>query len=109
MTTDQQFIFNRALSNVRGSILRPRTIDAALISMGMNITGPIVEFSEKNPDTPESIKWKNDIYPRLMDEAKNIMKIKNKISDNESEWKAELEKFIIPLEEYSNWYFKNDV
>ena len=104
MNEDQKFIFNRSLYNVRETILRPRTIDAALISMGMNITGPIIELAKKFPDMDECIKWSNEVLPLLMEEANLIMKNKNSIKNDEEKWKNELEKFIVPLEEYSAWF-----
>jgi predicted choloylglycine hydrolase len=32
------------------------------------------------------------------------MKKKNSIKNDEEKWKNELEKFIVPLEEYSAWF-----
>ena len=104
MTEQQKIVFNRSLYNVREAILRPRTIDAALISMGMNITGPIMRITEDYPNMEESIKWNNYVYPVLKRAAEAIMRTKASVENDEVAWKAELEKFIVPIEDYASWY-----
>lgn len=108
MTEDQKFIFNRSLYNVRELILRPITLDASLINMGINITGPIIDVCSKFPDMEESKKWMTDVYPILLEESKSIMRKKNSIQNDPSVWKLELEKFITPIENYKDWYYNRE-